>query len=189
MHKAKNDRWKNQAIQREYLLKKLKFVSAEDYIFFSDPDEIPNPNFLKNFVLKKKYGIFMQKCFNYKFNLYNKYESPWEGTRVCKKKNLKSIDYMRMKIKTKNLNYPFWRIDKEKSIEVFENSGWHFHNILSAEEFSLEAYSSTKRDRIKVADNFVYENIETKGQWKDSNGQYGLVFCYGNIINENETKY
>ena len=61
-------------------------------------------------------------------------------------------------------------------------------NILSAEEFSLEAYSSTKRDRIKVADNFVYENIETKGQWKDSKGQYGLVFCHGNIINENETK-
>ena len=63
-----------------------------------------------------------------------------------------------------------------------------FINILSAEEFSLEAYSSTKRDRIKVADNFVYENIETKGQWKDSNGQYGLVFCRGNIISENGTK-
>ena len=63
-----------------------------------------------------------------------------------------------------------------------------FINILSAEEFSLEAYSSTKRDRIKVADNFVYENIETKGQWKDSNGQYGLVFCHGNIISENGTK-
>ena len=63
-----------------------------------------------------------------------------------------------------------------------------FINILSAEEFSLEAYSSTKRDRIKVADNFVYENIETKGQWKDSNGQYGLVFCHGNIVSENGTK-
>ena len=61
-------------------------------------------------------------------------------------------------------------------------------NILSAKEFSLEAYSSTKRDRIKVADNFMYENIETKGQWKDSNGQYGLVFCHGNIISENGTK-
>ena len=28
---------------------------------------------------------------------FNKYETPWEGTRVCKKKNLKSIDYMRQK--------------------------------------------------------------------------------------------
>ena len=63
-----------------------------------------------------------------------------------------------------------------------------FINILSAEEFSLEAYTSTKRDRIKVADNFVYENIETKGQWKDSKGQYGLVFCHGNIVSENGTK-
>ena len=84
-----NNPWQNQAIQRDYLLKNLDFLDNEDYIFFSDPDEIPNPNFLKNFVLKKKYGIFMQKCFNYKFNLYNKYESPWEGTRVCKKKKFK----------------------------------------------------------------------------------------------------
>jgi hypothetical protein len=33
---------------------------------FSDPDEIPNPNLLKNFFLKKKYGIFLQKHFVYK---------------------------------------------------------------------------------------------------------------------------
>ncbi len=65
---------------------------------------------------------------------------------------------------------------------------YFFINILSAKEFSLEAYSTTKRDRIKVADNLVYENIETKGQWKDSNGQYGLVFCHGNIISENGIK-
>ena len=51
----KNDRWKNQAIQREYLLKKLKFASPEDYIFFSDPDEIMRPEKLKNFKLEKKY--------------------------------------------------------------------------------------------------------------------------------------
>ena len=30
----------------------------------------------------------MQDCFNYKFNLFNPYESPWEGTRVAKKKIL-----------------------------------------------------------------------------------------------------
>ena len=93
--------WQKQAIQREYLLKNLDIASPEDYIFFSDPDEIPKPELLVNFKLNKKYGIFFQKCFNYKFNLFNKYESPWEGTRVCKKKNLKSIDFMRQKIKSK----------------------------------------------------------------------------------------
>ena len=60
----------NQAIQREFLLNGTDDANPEDYIFFSDPDEIPNPKFLKNFELKKKYGIFMQRCFNYKFNLF-----------------------------------------------------------------------------------------------------------------------
>ena len=55
-------------------------------IFFSDPDEIINPKILQNFSLNKKYGIFLQNCFNYKFNLFNPYESPWEGTRVARKK-------------------------------------------------------------------------------------------------------
>ena len=90
------DVWKNQAIQREFLLNSLdSFVAENDYIFFSDPDEIPDPELLINFHLKKKYGIFFQNCFNFKFNLYNPYETPWEGTRVSKKKNLKSIDFMR----------------------------------------------------------------------------------------------
>ena len=81
--------WENQAIQREFLLECVQFANPEDYIFFSDPDEIPRPEILINFELKNKYGIFMQSYFNYKFNLFNKYESPWEGTRVCKKKKFK----------------------------------------------------------------------------------------------------
>jgi beta-1,4-mannosyl-glycoprotein beta-1,4-N-acetylglucosaminyltransferase len=134
----KNNRWENQAMQREYLLKCTKFLSPEDYIFFSDPDEIIKPKFLKNFSLKKKYGIFLHDCFNYKFNLYNPHESPWEGTRVAKKKNLKSLDFLRQKILTKNLRYKFYRIDKEKDIQVFKNAGWHFNNIMPVKQISLK---------------------------------------------------
>ena len=134
----KNNRWENQAEQRDYLLSCLNFADDNDYIFFSDPDEIPNPEILLNFNLDKKYGIFLQRCFNYKFNLFNKHETPWEGTRVCKKKNLKSIDFMRQKVKSKNLKYKFYRFDKEKNIEIFQNSGWHFNNILSPEAISLK---------------------------------------------------
>ena len=134
----KNSPWQNQALQREFILKNIDHINDEDYIFFSDPDEIPKPEILKKFELKKKYGIFLQECFNYKFNLFNKYESPWEGTRVAKKKNLKSIDFMRQKIKRKNLKYNFLRFDKEKSIQIFENSGWHFNNVMSHEQISLK---------------------------------------------------
>jgi beta-1,4-mannosyl-glycoprotein beta-1,4-N-acetylglucosaminyltransferase len=133
-----NNVWENQALQREYLLKNLQNAEPEDYIFFSDPDEIPRPEILINFKLNKKYGIFKQKCFNYKFNLFNKYESPWEGTRVAKKKNLHSIDFMRQKIRSKNLNYSFLRVDKEKNIQIFDNGGWHFNNILSPKEISTK---------------------------------------------------
>ena len=130
--------WQNQAIQREFILENINFVDDDDYIFFSDPDEIPNPKILKNFKLKKKYGIFMQKFYNYKFNLFNKYESPWEGTRVCKKKNLKSIDFMREKVITKNLKYSFLRFDKEKNLEFFLDGGWHFNNIMDPEKISVK---------------------------------------------------
>tara|TARA_S200000501_G_scaffold313846_1_gene305467 strand:+ start:1755 stop:2570 length:816 start_codon:yes stop_codon:yes gene_type:complete len=138
--------WKNQAIQRDFILENLDFASPDDYILFSDPDEIPEPKLLKDLILKKKYGIFMQKCFNYKFNLFNKYESPWEGTRICKKKNLNSINFMRQKVLRKNLNYNIIRIDKEKSIQIYNNGGWHFNNILSAVEISkkLKTFAHTE---------------------------------------------
>ena len=158
----KNDRWTNQAIQRDYLLKKLKFASSNDYIFFSDPDEIIRPEKLINFKLRKKYGIFLQECFNYKFNLFNKYESPWEGTRVAKKKDLRSIDFMRQKILSKNLK-KFYKFNIEKSIEIVNNGGWHFNNIMNSimiskklktfahAEFSGKRFSAhrTIKDKIK----------------------------------------
>ena len=160
-----NNVWSNQAIQREFLLNCTDIAEPEDYIFFSDPDEIPRPEILINFELKKKYGIFKQKCFNFKFNLFNHYESPWEGTRVAKKKNLKSIDFMRQKIKSKNLDYSFLRFDKEKSIQIFDNAGWHFNNILSPDEISLKlkTFAHTEFQDEKFSSSSVIKNkIEKK---------------------------
>ena len=159
------NRWENQAIQREYLLSYIDFAKEDDYIFFSDPDEIIKPELLDNFLLKKKYGIFLQKFFNYKFNLFNPYETPWEGTRVCKKKNIKSFDFMRQKVKSKNLKYKFYRIDKEKNIELFNNAGWHFNNIMTSKEISLKLktfahseFSGEEYSSIKVIEKKIKNN-------------------------------
>lgn len=158
--------WNNQAIQREFLLSSTDFANAEDYIFFSDPDEIPRPEILKDFSLNKKYGIFLQECFNYKFNLFNKYETPWEGTRVAKKKNLRSIDYMRQRILKKNLKYNFFRIDKEKNIQIFTNAGWHFTDVMPIDKISLKLktfahieFSEEKFSSIDLIKNKI-ENLE-----------------------------
>ena len=69
---------------------------------------------------------------------------------------------MREKIKEKNLKYRIYRIDKEKSIEIFHNGGWHFNNLMEPEEiskklktyahveFSEEHYSSIEVIREKI---------------------------------------
>ena len=132
---------------------------------FSDPDEIPNPNIFANFKLKKKYGIFMQKCFAYKLNLFNSYESPWEGTRICLKKNLKSIDFMRQKVLKKNLKYSFFRVDKERSIQIIDNGGWHFNNLMSVAEISkkLKTFAHTEFSNQKFSSiKIIKKNIQNK---------------------------
>jgi beta-1,4-mannosyl-glycoprotein beta-1,4-N-acetylglucosaminyltransferase len=45
---------------------------------------------------------------------------------------------MRQKILIKNLRYSFWRIDKEKNIEIFNNGGWHFNNLMTPKNISLK---------------------------------------------------
>ena len=187
--------WQNQAIQREYMLKKLDFVDAEDLIFFSDPDEIPNPEILLNFNLNKKYGIFFQNCFNYKFNIFNPYETPWEGTRVCKKKNLKSIDFMRQKIRSKNLQYKFYRFDKEKSIEIFHNAGWHFNNVMSPELISLKlkTFAHSEFSMSKFSDvNVIKDKIENKIDLFERGHNYKKVDLdksFPRYLIENREKY
>jgi len=145
--------WERQAVQREYILENLDNVNPDDYIFFSDPDEIPNPNVVRKFNLQKRYGIFLQKYYSYQFNLFNKYETPWEGTKVCRKKNLRSIDFMRQKVRAKNLKYNFLRFDKEKDIQLFKNGGWHFNNLMSPIKISkkLKTYAHQEYKKKKFS--------------------------------------
>ena len=175
---SKTNRWEKQAIQREYLINYLNFADPDDYIFFSDPDEIIRPELLNNFVLKKKYGIFLQNFYNFKFNLFNPYESPWEGSRVCKKKNLKSIDFMRQKVKVKNLKYKFYRFDKEKSIEIFHNAGWHFNNIMTPNEISLKlktfAHSEFSEEKFSSIE-IIKKKIENKEDLFERGHKYEFV--------------
>ena len=78
--------------------------------------------------------------FNLKLNNLN-----WYGTKACKKKNLKSPQWLR---NIKNRKYPFYRIDtlfsdlKYIDVEIIQNGGWHFTNIKKASEIEhkLKSY-------------------------------------------------
>ncbi len=114
--------------QRNMLIKGLNQAHDNDLIFSSDLDEIPN---LKNFKFKDKITLFEQDVFYYKFNLIQP-NFKWIGTRACKKKNLKSLQWLR---NIKGRSYPFWRIDtfistkKYMNIDIIKNGGWHFTSI------------------------------------------------------------
>lgn len=169
--------WERQAIQREFIFTGLKNANEDDYIMFSDPDEIPNPEVLKDLNLTKKYGIFLQKHFVYKLNIYNPYSTPWEGTRVCKLKNLKSIDFMRQKVLKKNIR-KWWRPDKEKSIQLIENGGWHFNNLFSAKELSLKlrTFAHTEFSSKKFSDiSTIKKKIKLKTDLFGRNEFYNKV--------------
>ena len=143
-------------IQMENLFKGLKKANDEDLVLFSDEDEIPNPKYLNEFEKNKfKFDIFLQNMYYYKLNIQSLSEGDgnWPGSRICKKKNLKSFFKLRT-LKTKNINYPFWRFDKEKSIQLIKNGGWHFTYLMKPNEISqkIKSMAHTEFNREEFVD-------------------------------------
>ena len=102
---------------------------------------------------------------------------------------------MREKIKSKNLNYQFWRIDKNKNLEVFNNGGWHFNNILSSQEISLKlkTFAHTEYSLEKFTNvNFIEKNIQEKKDLFGRGYEYKKVELdntFPNYIKKNKDKY
>ena len=168
--------WEIEAFQREKINLGIFDALKDDLIMFSDSDEIPNPNSIQRLNLQKKYAIFLQKFFVYKLNIFNQYETPWEGTRICKKRDLKSFTHLRKEIRLKNLNKPFWNLKYNKSIQIVDEGGWHFNNLYDIKtiskklrtfqhtEFSDDKYSSEENIRKKI---FNLEDLfERKQKYK-----------------------
>ena len=158
--------WERQAYQRDYILKNIEIAKDNDLILFSDPDEIPNPKKIKNLILKKKYLIFLQNLYYYKINLQDiNLGNNWEGTRGCLKKNLHSINYMRQKVLKKNLKYKFWRIDKEKNIQIINDGGWHFSYLLTPSEIQrkIKTFAHTEYNKKKFTNLKIIKNKIKKG--------------------------
>ena len=80
--------------QRNFIINGLSKAEDEDWIIISDLDEIPNleVNNLKD--SKNKFVFFNQLMIYYKLNLYLQ-DFPWVGSKACKKKYLKSPQWLR----------------------------------------------------------------------------------------------
>ena len=153
-------------------LKALESASDEDFIMLSDNDEIPNLNSKKFINNKNSIILFNQLFFYYKFNLlYN--QMMWPGTKGCKKKNLKSLSWLR-NIKLKK--YPFWRLDtlfsdtKYTDINVIDDGGWHFTNLKTPEDMYKKFMNFGHHDEFKLSGltiEKIKEKIENKEMFYD----------------------
>tara|TARA_A100001388_G_C28766304_1_gene500907 strand:- start:161 stop:1045 length:885 start_codon:yes stop_codon:yes gene_type:complete len=122
--------------QRNYIAKALEDADKNDYIIYSDNDEIPDLSKIDFKSNKAKIILFKQKLFYYKFNLaYPKID--WFGSKSCKLKDLKNISWLR---NIKNRKYNLFRLDtlfskmKYINLEIIEDGGWHFTNLKTPEE-------------------------------------------------------
>ena len=131
----------------------VKNADESDYIIISDIDEIPDLsklNHLKNF----KYTVFEQKMYYYKINLQNNTDPVWFGSKICKKKDIKSPQWLR---KQKVKKFPFWKFYKIKW-NIIKNGGWHFSFLMNTDQIKkkLNAYAHAEYNNSKFNN---YEKI------------------------------
>jgi beta-1,4-mannosyl-glycoprotein beta-1,4-N-acetylglucosaminyltransferase len=134
---------KRENLQRDTILNGLKDADKNDWIIISDLDEIPDLTNINFNNIKNKIIFFKQKVFYYKLNLELK-TLRWIGTKACKKKHLKSPQWLR---NIKDKIYPKWRIDilfsEKKYNDIFfvENGGWHFTFVKKPEDIEKKLKS------------------------------------------------
>ena len=148
--------------QRNSIARGYKDFDDDDLIMISDIDEIPNPKKIEEFNIKNRYACFLQKNFQSKINLLNISEEDWPGTKICKKKYLKSPQWLR-DIKTKKK--PFWKVFGKK-IQTISNGGWHFSFLKSPESIKnkIISYSHQEYNKEEFTNIDLIKNRISLGQ-------------------------
>ena len=149
--------------QRNFITKGLDLANDNDFILISDVDEIPNLEKIDWNTINNQIVLFKQDMFYYKLNLKLP-DLIWSGTKACKKKYLKSPQWLR---NIKDKKYPFFRFDtffsekKYINIKFIENGGWHFSNIKTAAEIEhkLKSYLHHREFDLNPMSEKEIENI------------------------------
>jgi beta-1,4-mannosyl-glycoprotein beta-1,4-N-acetylglucosaminyltransferase len=198
---------KRENLQRDTIFNGLNDADKNDWIIISDLDEIPDLSNINFNNIKNKIIFFKQKVFYYKLNLELK-NLRWIGTKACRKKHLKSPQWLR---NLKDKIYPKWRVDilfsEKKYNDVFfiENGGWHFSFVKKPEDIEkkLKSYLHHREydidpigiDKIKNLINsksVIYDHRVDQTQYKFGGGQklekIDLEFL-PRYINSNKEKY
>ena len=138
--------------QRNHIAMHFNESNLNDWIVYSDSDEIPDLARIDLKQIRKKIVLFKQKVFHYKFNLVLR-SHDWYGSKACKFKDLKSVSNLR-DVKTKK--YEWWRADtifknnKFINLQVVDQGGWHFTEIKNAKDIYLKHKNDEHHDEFDL---------------------------------------
>ena len=161
--------------QRNSLVRGIQDCDPNDLIMISDLDEIPNPLKIPKFKENNKYACFVQSNFLLKFNLLNVSEPRWYGTRMCRKKDLKSPQWLR-EIKSKKL--PFYKFYKRQFDLFIEDGGWHFSSVKSVDDIykKLNSYAEQQWNNEKFKNiDVIKRKIAQKKDLFDRNYKFKVL--------------
>ena len=152
--------WGRENYQRNFLMYSIKDLNEDDYIMISDLDEIPNLRNL-NSIIKSKFTAFQQTNYSFKFNLKNITFPIWYGTKLCKKKYLKSPQWLRDQKVKKYSILKFYKI----KWNIIQNGGWHFSYIMNPNEISekIKSFSHAEYNLDKYTNIKIIEDKLSKG--------------------------
>ena len=178
--------------QRNALARGYEDSNDEDLIMISDIDEIPDPNKIKIFDVKNKYACFIQKNFQSKINLLNISDKNWMGTKIIKKKYIKSPQWLR-NIKTAKPS--FWKFYKPRQPQLIYDGGWHFSFLKNPKGISkkIQSYSHSEYNKsIYTDEKKIAERINNRIDIFDRNFKYEKIDIddtFPKYILENINKY
>jgi len=182
--------WQRENYQRNFISNGLHDVQEDDYIIISDVDEIPNLENIDS-IKKNRYSVFEQKMHYYKFNLLNITNPNWYGSRICKKKYLKSPQWLRNQKIKKKYFFNFMRINWN----IVKNGGWHFSFLLSPDDikYKIESFAHSEFNNSKFNNiDKIKSSIENNYDLFDRNLEYKKVAInssYPKYIIENKDKF
>ena len=184
--------WRRENLQREALSKGYQDCDPDDLIMISDLDEIPNPNSIKDFDNNSRIGCFIQKNFLFKLNLINDDQPNWYGTRICRKKDLKSPQWLR---EIKAIKRPFYKFYKPKFDKFITNGGWHFSSVKSVKgiykklnSYAEQQYNNSDFKNLEA----IEEKIKTKQDLFGRNFKYKVIDIdesFPKYLLDNKEKY
>ncbi|MES2767909.1 MAG: hypothetical protein V4596_02085 [Bdellovibrionota bacterium] len=155
--------WHYEKNQREQIMKGLKQCKPDDMIIVSDLDEIPNPELVKKHAHHDGDIVFDQYMFMFYVNMISTSKKTkefdlWNGTVMTKFKNVETLNKVRMKRDSKNmdaLRLPY--------------SGWHFTYMGGVDKIitKLESFAHTE---------FNYDEFKSKDRIQEIINKGGDLF-------------